>query len=96
MKRGEFDWRITIPDDGHLPGGGLVPTLIQWPGARHPTERMQDNGIRLITLAGEHPEPAPIRAALTALGVSDTLKVTYERSPRLAAMLRTPQGIVTL
>jgi len=96
MARGEFDWRITIPDDGHLPGGGLVPTLIQWSGARHPTERMEDNGIRFITLAGEHPEPAPIRAALTALGVSDTLKVTYERSPRLAAMLRTPRGAVTL
>jgi Glyoxalase-like domain len=30
MTRGEFAWRITVPDDGGLPGNGLVPTLIQW------------------------------------------------------------------
>ena len=22
MPRGDFDWRITVPDDGHLPGAG--------------------------------------------------------------------------
>jgi hypothetical protein len=49
-----------------------------------------------VALAGEHPDPAPVRAALAALGLSETLKVTYGRSPRLAAMLRTPRGIVTL
>jgi hypothetical protein len=37
-----------------------------------------------------------VRAALAALGLSDTLKVTYGRTPRLAAMLRSPRGIVTL
>ena len=30
MARGDFTWRITIPDDGHRPGRGLVPTLIEW------------------------------------------------------------------
>jgi hypothetical protein len=37
-----------------------------------------------------------VRAALAALGMSDLVKVTYGRHPRLAAMLRTTRGLVTL
>jgi len=96
MSRGSFAWRITIPDDGHLPGRGLVPTLIQWSDARHPTDVLPTTGVRLVALAAAHPEPAPIRAALATLGLSDTLKVTFDVTPRLAAMLRTPRGTVTL
>jgi hypothetical protein len=96
MARGDFQWRITIPDDGHLPGAGLLPTLIQWSGDEHPADRLPDAGLRLVALAGEHPEPAPIRAALAALGFSDRLKVTYGRYTRLAAMLRTSRGLVTI
>jgi Glyoxalase-like domain len=96
MQRGDLHWEITIPDDGHLPGAGLVPTLIEWPQGVHPTSRLPDRSLRLLALAGEHPEPAPIRAALAALGLSDVLKVTYGRYPRLAAMIRTPRGVVAL
>jgi len=96
MARGDFFWRITIPDDGRRPGRGLVPTLIQWPDARHPTDRLSEVGLRLAVLAGEHPDPAQVRAQLAALGLSDTLKVTYAKSPRLAAMIRTPRGMATL
>lgn len=97
MARGDLHWRITIPADGHLPGAGLVPTLVEWPhGDAHPSDRLLDTGIRLVALAGEHPDPATIRAALVALGLSETLKVTYGRYTRLAAMLRTPRGVVTL
>ena len=96
MTRGALHWRITIPDDGHLPGDGLVPTLIEWPDAAHPAAQMPDARLSLAALAGEHPDPAPIRAALAALGLGDTLKVTYGRHPRLAAMIRTPRGVVTL
>ena len=95
-QRGDFRWRITVPVDGHLPGRGLVPTLIEWSDERHPTDSLPDVGLELVALAGEHPEPAGVRAALAALGLSDTLKVTYERTPRLAAMLRTPRGVLTL
>jgi hypothetical protein len=96
MQRGDLAWRMTIPDDGHLPARGLVPTLIEWLGARHPAERLPDTRLELVTLAAEHPDPAPVRAALAALALSDTLKVSYGRTSRLAAMLRTPRGTVTL
>jgi hypothetical protein len=96
MARGDFTWRITIPDDGHRPGRGLVPTLIEWPDSRHPTDRMTDSGLRLTAIAGEHPEPATVRTLLATLGLNDTLKVTYAKSPRLAAMIRTARGVATL
>ena len=96
MKRDDLEWQITVRDDGHLPERGLVPTLIAWPDRRHPADGLPDRGLRLVALAGEHPDPAPVRRALGALGLADALKVTYGRAPRLAAMLRTPRGIVTL
>ncbi len=96
MARGDLQWRITIPDDGHRPGRGLVPTLIAWPPGIHPTQRMPDSGLRLALVAGEHPEPAAVRVELAALGLSDTMKVTFAKSPRIAAMIRTPRGVATL
>jgi hypothetical protein len=96
MSRGSFRWRITIPEDGGRPGAGVLPTLIQWEGARHPADGMADAGMRIAALAAAHPEPASMRAALAALGLSETLKVTFDAAPRLAAMLSTRRGTVTL
>ena len=96
MARGDFTWRITIPDDGRRPGRGLVPTLIEWPDARHPADRLADSGLRLAAIAGEHPEPELIRAEISVLGLAETMKVTYAKSPRLAAMIRTPRGTAIL
>ena len=96
MARGAFEWRITIPADGHLPGGGVLPTLIEWADERHPADTMPNAGIRLVALAGAHPEPALIRSALAALSLADAIKVTFAATPRLAAMLQTPRGPVTL
>lgn len=96
MKRAQYSWRMTIPEDGHLPGGGLVPTLIQWADTNHPGHALPDDHFGVVALAGAHPEPATIRAALKDLGLEDALKVTYAVTPRLAAMLRTPRGTVTL
>lgn len=96
MSRGDFRWRITIPDDGGRPGAGVLPTLIQWQDARHPADDMADTGVRLAALAAAHPEPGSMREALAALGLSETLKVTFDAAPRLAAMLATRLGTVTL
>jgi Glyoxalase-like domain len=96
MQRASYSWRMTIPDDGHLPGAGLIPTLIQWSGSNHPADALADDHIRVAAIAGAHPEPATIRAALERLGLHDVLKVTYAVTPRLAAMLHTPRGTATL
>jgi len=96
MSRGDFRWRITIPDDGSRPGAGVLPTLIQWEGARHPADDMTDAGLHVAALAAAHPEPGSMRAVLAALGLSETLKVTFDAAPRLASMLATRRGTVTL
>jgi hypothetical protein len=96
MTRGAFAWRITIPADGHLPAGGVLPTLIQWADATHPTDALSDGYVRLLTLAGAHPEPGAMHSALAALSLSNAIKVTYGTQPRLAAMLQSPRGPVTL
>jgi hypothetical protein len=96
MERGAFRWRITVPSDGRLPGNGIVPTLIEWADARHPADAMPEARVRLSALAGAHPDPSAIRGALAALALGDAIKVTYARTSRLAALLQTPRGAVTL
>ncbi len=96
MQRGDYRWRITVPDDGTLPGKGLVPTLIQWDVPTHPTARLPKSSVTLAQLAGTHPEPAPLRAALAALGLEGAIAISYDRETRIAAMLRTPRGMVTI
>lgn len=96
MSRGEYRWRITIPDDGRRPGGGVLPTLIQWDTAKHPADGLPDSGVSLVELAASHTAPEAIRPALAALGLPDALRVTYGAVPRIAAMLRTGRGLVTV
>ena len=96
MSRGEFRWRITITDDGRRPGRGILPTLIQWDVDEHPADGLPDDGVSLVELAASHPSPESMRPALAALGLAETLRLTYGSPARLAAMLRTPRGLVTL
>ena len=96
MARGDYRWRITIPDDGSRPGKGVVPTLIQWDVPLHPSSMLPRSNISIAGLAAAHPEPAEIRSALAELGLDGVVPTTYDREARLAVMLRTPRGIVTL
>jgi catechol 2,3-dioxygenase-like lactoylglutathione lyase family enzyme len=91
--RGDLRWRITVPDDGHLPGQGIVPTLIQWDGA-HPVSRLPDTDCRLVSLEATHPEPERIARALESIGA--TVFVTRGDAPRLRATISSPRGVVVL
>lgn len=96
MERGDYRWRITIPDDGKRPAKGIVPTLIQWDVPAHPADRLPPSNVSIAQVAAAHPDAGPVRAALAALGLADAVQVSYDRDTRLAAMLRTPRGVVTL
>ena len=96
FERGDYRWRLTVPDDGHRPAKGIVPALIQWDVPMHPADLLPASNVSIVELAASHPDPAPVRAALTALGVADRLKVSYDRETRLVAMLRTPRGTIAL
>ncbi len=96
MHRGDWSWRITIPEDGSRAAGGVLPTLIQWSTDAHPCDRLPEAGVTLSQIAAAHPEPDSIREALKALKLGDALQVTYAAAPRIAAMLRTPRGLVSI
>lgn len=96
MSRDDLEWDITIPDDGNLLEGGLVPTLICWGDTPHPTTRLPDVGCRLVGLRGFHPRPKRLQARLEALEVA----LELERSPsgriELWADIQTPVGLRVL
>lgn len=101
MERGDLRWRIAVPPDGALPGGGLVPGLIAWDGDAHPAARLEDRGCTLASLeaaAGER-EIAMAHGVLAALGLERTLELHSGRDldrPRLTARIATPTGLRTL
>lgn len=63
--RNGLRWRLALTPDGSLPGGGTLPTLIQWDGA-HPCDSLQDAGVRMEwlghgPLAARFSTPAGVR-----------------------------------
>ncbi|MDP1734815.1 MAG: VOC family protein [Sulfuritalea sp.] len=99
MERGDYRWCITVPPDGHLPGNGLVPTLIQWDVPFHPAARLPDAGCRLMKLEGFHPQPARIKLALASLGLGTRLDVhacAVDEAVQLVAYVRAPGGLIEL
>ena len=89
---GPLRWRILVRDDGVLPYGGALPTLIEWQG-RHPAAALPASDVALesLELAGL---PAAVWQALKldAVACVDAAGAT----PALTARLRTPRGLVVL
>ncbi len=93
LARGDFRWRMAIPEDGRLPFDGAFPALIQWQGGLHPADRLPDAGCRLERLVLLHPEAEALRAALA--GRVSEPRVVVEPGPQKAIIARiaTPHGI---
>lgn len=88
--RGTLAWRITIPEDGKLQFGGLLPTVLQWEDV-HPTDSMEANGLELTELSLVHPMSAGLVPMFRALRISGP--VDLKPGPKaLVARLSTPAG----
>jgi catechol 2,3-dioxygenase-like lactoylglutathione lyase family enzyme len=99
MERGDFKWRITIPEDGHPVEGGLIPALIQWDVPHHPCQRLPEQGCRLEWMEAAHPNPARIHYLLGELGLEKSLGLTPSQpysGMTMCAYIRTPGGVKTL
>ena len=94
--RGDLTWRLTVPEDGHLPGGGVIPHVIEWNRGLRPWEEMADPGCRLAELVLTHPDADRIGEALRALCGAESEKATVRRGalPGLTARIATPSGEV--
>jgi hypothetical protein len=87
----ELRWRLTYREE--LAANGLVPFLIDWGDAPHPSDSAPP-GCSLLNLRAEHPQPEPVRAMLEALAVN--LGLTRGPAPALIAALQTPNGRIEL
>ena len=99
MERGDFKWRITIPDDGYAVEAGLIPTLIQWDLPLHPCQRLPDQQCRFEWMEAAHPNPAKIRYLLNEIGLENALTLTPTppySGMTMCAYIRTPDGVKTL
>jgi hypothetical protein len=88
--QGLLSWQILVRDDGVLPCGGALPTLIQWQGM-HPTARMAASPVSLkrLSLRGV---PTQAQAVLALRGVD----FSADAGPALTAEFDTPRGPLTL
>jgi hypothetical protein len=98
LSRGVLSWRLTVPRNGALPQGGVIPHLIEWDGGARPWESMADLGCRLRELTLAHPDPDFLRQALNTLCSRgfDFIAIEKGPAPKLSAEISTPSGIVRL
>ena len=95
-RRDALSWRLTIPADGHIPGDGVLPHVIEWDDGARPWERMADLGCRLETLVISHPDPASVESQLRSIGADDIAGVEVKTGamPGLGLRVVTPSGRV--
>jgi hypothetical protein len=86
-------WRLTAPMLAEY--AGLVPFIIDWGDMSHPSVR-SPRGAHLAHFAAEHPDDAPIKSALAAVGVTNDLHVKVGPIPALRAVIVGPTGQMTL
>lgn len=94
--RGDLRWRMAVPDDGRLPFDGCYPALIQWAGAVHPVQRLEDRGCRLLRLEIAHPEAAALRAALAGRLADPRVVIVEAAEKAIRAEIATPHGVRVL
>lgn len=91
MRRGELQWRISLPTREQPPG---TPILIEWGDSPNPSSTLPDRGLRLHGLRiGVPPATARILAPLTADG---RIRIETDEAVSLAAEIDTPAGPVRL
>jgi Glyoxalase-like domain len=108
MSRGDFRWRIAVPEDGGLPFSGVLPAAIQWEagGANgdageplHPCDRLPDSGCELLALDLMHPAAVLGTAGIVSMFRELRVVGPIELKPgpvTIAARIRTPDGEVTV
>ncbi|GAB4347093.1 MAG: VOC family protein [Gammaproteobacteria bacterium] len=99
MARGELEWSITLPPDGALCAGGLLPLLLQWRCATHPVAALPGQGCRLLRLELHHLDPVWLKRALEPISWPHSTTICQPPAggkPCLAAVIETPRGLRTL
>mmetsp|Transcript_8997 Transcript_8997/g.16238 ORF Transcript_8997/g.16238 Transcript_8997/m.16238 type:complete len:235 (+) Transcript_8997:42-746(+) len=101
-------WRLAARNHksgyAHLPGGGLIPFLIDWSPNElpHPSQTAP-SGCTLVAMRAWHPDPASVVPVLSSMGATGCFESDKDGScvgqgdqPRIEIVLDTPKGRVTL
>jgi Glyoxalase-like domain len=97
MQRGELRWIITLNAQGHLPGDGGFPTVIDWGTTAHPSGRLLPSPISFDRLAWESPHAKALeRAFEVSSSGSALLMPRYAEKARLHLKLTGPKGALEL
>jgi hypothetical protein len=94
VRRGTLSWRLTVPDDGHMPGGGTIPHVIEWDEGSRPWESMADLGCSLASLTLADPDGGWLNDVLRSLAadILPEVRMLEGGPPRLSAKIVTPSG----
>lgn len=95
VSRGELNWYFSLPEDGRLLAGGLLPYAIEWQAVANPATKMSDLGCRLESLELHHPQPLWLKKSLASICVSELVKIVPVAdtvAPFLVATIDTPSG----
>lgn len=95
FRRGDRTWRLTVPSDGHLPEGGLLPAFIEWSPGPHPSAGQRDLGVTLAAVRISTPDAARLQGIFEALNISHLAKIS-EGPSALSFVLRSPNGEVII
>ncbi|SFI47876.1 VOC family protein [Celeribacter neptunius] len=92
FRRGDFAWRMIVPETGILPFDNCFPALIEWHSER-PGPKLPDPGLILRRLKITHPEPDALRAALAPfVSAMENVRIVQGLTPGMTAEIGTPSG----
>ena len=91
MSRGDFRWKLTVPNDGDLSEGGVLPVLIEWPKGKNPAEAMPESNLVLKQITLFHPSPDFIEPILSAMDIEGPINIELGE-PAIHFAFKTPNG----
>ena len=91
MSRGDFRWKLTVPNDGDLSEGGVLPVLIEWPNGKNPAEAMPKSDLLLKQITLFHPSPDFIERILSAMDIAGPINIELGE-PAIQFTFKTPNG----
>lgn len=98
MSRGDLRWLFAFTEDGECPGSGLLPHVIEWRGAAHPTDMLPSSNCRFSALKAGLDDADNAAATLVAMGLENlfTARNSQQGDAGLSAVIETPHGEIVL
>jgi len=91
VTRDDLRWRMTVPENGKLSSGGVLPILIEWPNGKNPAQKMPESNVCLQQLTLFHSNPKKIKGILSKLNIVGPINIELGE-PRMQFTLKTVSG----